>query len=461
MFLIKKIDSLNKAHKRWCIIMQLSKDDLLKCINKSVDGIMISDHRGVILYVNEQYIALTKLSKDIIGHNMQEYVEAKVVEQSTCLSAIKHNRVYTRIHHELNDVEIISVSKPVYNKRKEIEYVITNVRDISTYINIEKNLKQTDRKFGELFDAIKENKQELVVSSPEMINIMHLAKKVSKVDTSILLLGETGVGKDVFAEFIHKNSMRKDERFIALNCGAIPNELMESELFGYEAGSFTGGLKEGKQGILYHANKGTLFLDEIGDLPYHLQVKLLRVLEKRKYSPIGSVKEIPVDIRVIAATNKNIQEQIRNNKFREDLYYRLSVLTLLIPPLRKRQGDIIPLAVYFLKKYNSKYGVSKKFDTDTLIQLQRYHWPGNVRELKNIIEKMVILSQGDILDFQLAFAHEEITEEQLSLKSFLGKKEKEYLINMKKVYKTTREVANAIGVDHSTVVRKYKKYGIS
>ena len=192
-----------------------------------------------------------------------------------------------------------------------------------------------------------------------------------------------------------------------------------------------------------------------------MQVKLLRVLEKRKYSPIGSVKEIPVDIRVIAATNKNIQEQIRNNKFREDLYYRLSVLTLLIPPLRKRQGDIIPLAVYFLKKYNSKYGVSKKFDTDTLIQLQRYHWPGNVRELKNIIEKMVILSQGDILDFQLAFAHEEITEEQLSLKSFLGKKEKEYLINMKKVYKTTREVANAIGVDHSTVVRKYKKYGIS
>ncbi len=293
-----------------------------------------------------------------------------------------------------------------------------------------------------------------------MMQVINLAKTVSKVDASVLILGETGVGKDVVACYIHKNSPRACQRFITLNCGAIPGELMESELFGYTPGSFTGGLKEGKKGILHYAQNGTLFLDEIGELPQYLQVKLLRVLENRVYSPIGSVEEIPIDIRIIAATNQNIQEQIQKNKFREDLYYRLSVVTINIPPLRERQSDIIPLAVHFLKRYTSKYGITKKLGIDTLIQLQQYDWPGNVRELKNMIEKMVILSQGNTLDFP---SNNNMNRKEMSeykLNEYMERMEKEYLINVKKLFSSTRQMAEAIGVDHSTVVRKFKKYNL-
>ncbi len=438
----------------------ITNEDMIKCIDESNDGIMISDAEGRILYVNASYLNLTKLDKTILGHNIDEYVSKGIITKSTCLSCIKYQRTYTHVHHEKNGVEIITVSKPVFSANGELEYTITNVRDISSYVNINQNLMEVNEKIAQSSNSIECGDKEIIANSPEMMQVIDLAKTVSKVDASVLILGETGVGKDVVACYIHKNSPRACQRFITLNCGAIPGELMESELFGYTPGSFTGGLKEGKKGILHYAQNGTLFLDEIGELPQYLQVKLLRVLENRVYSPIGSVEEIPIDIRIIAATNQNIQEQIQKNRFREDLYYRLSVVTINIPPLRERQSDIIPLAVHFLKRYTSKYGITKKLGVDTLIQLQQYDWPGNVRELKNMIEKMVILSQGNTLDFP---SNNNMNRKEMSeykLNEYMERMEKEYLINVKKLFSSTRQMAEAIGVDHSTVVRKFKKYNL-
>jgi transcriptional regulator with PAS, ATPase and Fis domain len=428
----------------------------------SNDGLMIADSEGVILYASRNYYKYTKLNKDILGHNIFEYEKKGFFSKSSCLSCIKYNKTYTRIHKEKNNVEIIAVSSPVFDENNNLEYVITNVRDISSYVNINEKLSEVSKELKQPSDEmVLIDDIEIVANSPEMIQVLNRAKIVSKTSVSVMILGETGVGKDVVANYIHKNSARRNERFITLNCGAIPKELMESELFGYTPGSFTGGLKEGKKGILHYANNGTLFLDEIGELSPYLQVKLLRVLENNVYAPIGSAEEIPIDIRIISATNRDLKKQISENKFREDLYYRLGVVFINVPPLRERQADIIPLATYFLKYFISKYDVNKQIEADTLIQLQQHAWPGNVRELRNTIEKMVILSQGDIL---------EIPEDNLNdndsnltnykLKDYMEHVEKEYLTNAKKLFQNSREMGKVMGVDHSTILRKLKKYNI-
>ncbi|HOK49317.1 MAG TPA: sigma 54-interacting transcriptional regulator [Sedimentibacter sp.] len=359
-------------------------------------------------------------------------------------------------------MEIITVSKPIFDEEGNLKYVITNARDISSYVNINKKLTEVNNNFSSHSEEKTYVGDEgIIVNSPEMIRVMDLAKLVSRTSVSVMILGETGVGKDVIANYIHKNSDRKNERFITLNCGAIPKELMESELFGYTPGSFTGGLKEGKNGILHYAQRGTLFLDEICELPLHLQVKLLRVLENNVYTPIGSAEEIPIDIRIISATNRNVKDLIKENKFREDLYYRLGVVFINIPPLRERQADIIPLATHFLKYYMSKYDVYKNIEVDTLIQLQEYDWPGNVRELRNTIEKIVILSQGDTFEIPEDNMQDGENIMKYKLKDYMEQVERRYLHNASKLFSSSREMGEAIGVDHSTVLRKLRKYNIS
>jgi transcriptional regulator with PAS, ATPase and Fis domain len=441
----------------------ISIKDLVKCLDNSNDGFMISDSEGKILYASNSYYELTKLNDCILGHNISEYEKTGIITKSSCLSCIKYKRTYTRIHKEKNGVEITTVSRPIFDENDNLQYVVTNVRDISSYVNINKKLTEVHKEFSNSSDKIISGEDEgIIANSPEMMRVIELAKLVSKTSVSVMLLGETGVGKDVIANYIHNNSDRKDERIITLNCGAIPKELMESELFGYTPGSFTGGLKNGKKGILHYAQNGTLFLDEIGELPPYLQVKLLRVMENNVYTPIGSVEEIPIDIRIISATNQNIKKLISENKFREDLYYRLGVVFINIPPLRERQSDIIPLATFFIKYYTGKYGVDKHIEADTLIQLQENNWPGNVRELRNTIEKMVILSQGDVLEIPEDEDNIQDGDNKMNykLKDYMEQAEKKYLVNVSKLFSTSREMGEAIGVDHSTVLRKLKKYNI-
>jgi len=299
--------------------------------------------------------------------------------------------------------------------------------------------------------------------------VLELMVRVSQVESTVLITGESGVGKEVAAKRIHRLSRKENGPFITINCGAIPENLMESELFGYEKGSFTGAGKEGKIGLMEAANGGNIFLDEIGELPLNLQVKLLRVIQEKVIYRIGGIKPITLDVRIIAATNRNLKEMVRKKTFREDLFYRLNVVQIEIPPLRQRREDILPLSQYFLSKYCSKYNKQKRISPQVFKIFESYYWPGNIRELENVIERAVILSQGDSIDVNhlpenLYVVHNEQAEIEVivrgitSLNDGVQLMEKELLRKALGTEKSSRKTALLLGITHTTVLRKAKQY---
>ena len=246
---------------------------------------------------------------------------------------------------------------------------------------------------------------EFIVSSPSMKKIIELAAKVAKTDATVLLIGESGTGKEVLARFIHRNSPRANKNFVAVNCAAIPSNLLESEMFGYEKGAFSGAIKS-HPGKFEQADKGTLLLDEISEMPLELQAKLLRVLQEKVIDRIGATKPKEVDVRIICTTNRNIEEDVKEGKFREDLYYRISVFPIRIPPLRERRDEIEQLAYHFLNRFSRQFGKNiTKFDKGVLELLENYPWPGNIRELQNVIERAVVLAEGNTITKDKIFLH--------------------------------------------------------
>jgi len=302
-----------------------------------------------------------------------------------------------------------------------------------------------------------------------MYKVMEKAVRLSQVDTTILLQGEAGVGKGYFANLIHNASPRQDKPFIRVDAGAIPEQLIESELFGYKGGAFTGALIKGKLGYFEIAEEGTLFLDEIAEIPLQIQVKLLRFLENSQIVRVGDTTTKTINTRVIAATNKRLDNMVEEGKFRKDLFFRLNVIPLTIPPLRERVEDIPPLIYYFLKKFNQKYSTQKAIFPQALECLCSYSFPGNIRELSNLIEQLVVLLPGDKIDIEDIPSH--IRNKQISINHFLqsdklnlpaakAKLEKELIARALKAYESQRKAAVHLGVDHSTLARKIKKYNI-
>ena len=279
----------------------------------------------------------------------------------------------------------------------------------------------------------------------------------------------------MFARAIHNRSKRKNKPFIEINASAIPESIFEAEVFGYEAGAFTGASKDGKIGLIELADQGTLFFDEIAEIPLDLQVKLLKVLEEKKITRVGGTKSIEVDFRLIVATNRDLEKMVQEGKFRKDLYYRLNVVPLTIPPLRERKEDIYELAQYFLDTYNKKYGFEKVFHPQTLELFQKYDWPGNVRELENLVERLIVTTEGKVIHPEQLPMHnflenmnddaswniEMFEENGLKLKEVIEEVEKKWLQRAYRQYKTTYEMAEALGISQATVVRKLKKYGIN
>jgi transcriptional regulator with PAS, ATPase and Fis domain len=290
---------------------------------------------------------------------------------------------------------------------------------------------------------------------------------VAHVDSTVLLIGDSGVGKEVLAKHIHNNSVRKDGPFIKINCGAIPETLLESELFGYERGAFTGASKEGKPGLFEMAHNGTLLLDEIGDLPLSLQVKLLRALQDREICRIGSTKTLSVNVRILAATNRNLAEMVQQGTFREDLFFRLNVVPVQIPPLRDRRPDIIPLLYHFCNKYYKKYNIRKQFSPEVLEEFYEYNWPGNIRELENIVERLVVTApETMITPAHLPEGFRKVTKSSAAKIVVQGVMPyKEALLEMEnaligealKLYGSTYKAAKVLGIDQSTVIRKLQK----
>ncbi len=377
-------------------------------IESSFDGIFVTDGAANVLMLNSAYERITGIKKeDLIGKNMRDLVRDGVYSQSGSLMVIEKRRQITLRQLLKHGKEILITSTPVFSKDNGIMYIVTNVRDISELVNLKNQLLNT-RALNERYLAELEHMKNKLIENPEIIvkdqnmfKIIEMALMVAKVDTTLLLNGETGVGKGQLSKLIHKNSYRAKESFIEVNCGAIPQNLIESELFGYEKGAFTGANIKGKTGLFELASKGTILLDEISELTPDLQVKLLKVLEDKVVYRIGGEAPIPVNARVIAATNKNLQEMVNEGSFREDLFYRLNVVPIYLPPLRERRDDIIPLSLKFLSDFNKRHQMNKYFSPNVLNPLLNYKWPGNVRELRNLIERMVVISQEDELKEEL------------------------------------------------------------
>jgi TyrR family helix-turn-helix protein len=300
-----------------------------------------------------------------------------------------------------------------------------------------------------------------------MQNVMMLAKRLASVNTTVLITGESGVGKGLIAKTLHEEGNRWKEPFVTVNCGAIPENLIESELFGYVAGAFTGSRSGGKKGLFEAAQNGTIFLDEISELPLNLQVKLLQVIQERQITPVGSTEAIPIDVRIISATNRDLETLVKEGKFREDLYYRLNVVPLNVPPLRERHEDILPLIQLNLAKCNRNLHENKRISSDALSILIKYPWPGNTRELQNIVERLLITTSHDVISSEDIFefikqAAEENTSisVDLSLAAAMEKAEKEILEQALENYKSTRAIAKVLQVSQPTIVRKLNKYGL-
>jgi len=450
--------------------------DLIAVLEQSYDGIILSDHSGRIFFANDK--AIQRLANinagSIIGLTSQELMDRVIiVEETKTQISYENNRCAVLLTHKLKSgVEALITSVPVYRAdsgAKPFCY-IANFREITDLNNLKKELEETKSKTQSYFSELTELRNRLlkadqvIARSSTMRNIMEKLLKISTADVNVYLHGESGVGKEVVAKLIHKMSHRKDGPFIQINCGAIPENLLESELFGYEKGAFTGANSLGKPGILETAQKGTILLDEIGDLSLTLQVKLLKAIQNREFYRVGGINPVKMDVRVICATNKDLDEMVKRGLFREDLFYRINVIPIFIPPLRDRREDILPLTYHFLHKFNQKYGHDRTLSLEVCKALEQYEWPGNVRELENIIERLVIMSEErqirsfNLPDYFLDYQKDKSLTEMKPLKEAVAQLEIKLISEAVKKYGSVRKAAEKLGVDHSTLVKKQKKF---
>jgi PAS domain S-box-containing protein len=453
-----------------------SKDELDAIIECSYDGIYITDKYGNTLNTNSAIERITGIPKHYyIGKNTTHLIKRGILEESVTQKVMEKRGTVSVVQKNFNQKETLMTGSPIFNEDGEIEKIVTNIRDLSELNDLNDELKkaqQLNEKYKEELNLLKASTiidSDVIIKSDKMIEIFNMVGRLSSFDTTILILGETGVGKDVLVRHLYKTSSRfKEGQLVKVNCGAIPKELLESELFGYEGGAFSGASKNGKAGMFELAHKGILFLDEVGELPFDLQVKLLRVLQEKEIMRVGGTKTKKVDVRLIAATNRDLKEMVKNGHFREDLYYRLNVVPVSIPPLRLRQDDILPLIHYYLNRYNQKYSESKILDKDLNNFFYHYEWPGNVRELSNLIERLVLtipnktITVSDLPDEYKKKSDMNINSTgDLSLKETVELAERTVLKTALVQYKTTYEIAEALKTSQATIVRKLQKYNLS
>lgn len=378
----------------------LDKELLVKILDNTFMNIFVADSNGKIVFANQGSLDVLGISReDLIGMTCQELLDKNIIDHSITLDSLGKKESVVGEQRTIMGHNLLAISRPLLDDEDNIIYIMTNSSpDVSMHSfmkTLEKEHQNTQRYKNALTYILENNghRNTMIVRSEIMQQLLVQMMPAIRSDCAILLYGESGTGKDVFANFIHTNSPRATEPFVPVNCGAIPQQLMESEFFGYESGAFTGASRKGHIGFFQMADKGTLFLDEIGELPLSMQSKLLRVLEDRMVTPIGGKKRVQVNIRIIAATNRDLSEMVREKAFREDLYYRLNVIPFTIPPLRERQDDILPMAKLFLERY-SKH---KLFAPEVEKALLEYSWRGNVRELKNIVERLSIMVSSDVI----------------------------------------------------------------
>lgn len=439
--------------------IEITAETLKKLLDYSSDEIFIFNNKRQIIYVNgvcERNYGLKK--EDLLGRYSNDLFEKEYWTPSIYPEVYIRKEPLSMIQTTNTGAELLTSAIPVLNDDNEVELVITTARELKNYKTINENkLMPSNEAHG------------MIAHSKAFKNTITFAQKIAKTNSTVLIQGESGTGKGILARYIHHVSNRKDKPFLVINCAAIPEKLLESELFGYTKGAFTGADPSGKIGLLEAANNGTVFLDEIGDISLVLQAKLLQVIQDKEFIPIGGQEKKKVNIRFIAATNRDLEKSIEAGQFREDLYYRLNVIDIVLPPLRERKEDITPLIYYFLNKFNKEYGTNKLISQKCLDVLTNYFWPGNIRQLENLMEKLVIVSNSiiDIHDLPETFEQKKKIKIQLEAPLTMDEAvEQVKQLMIKKSYekhKSSRKVAKELEISQSTATRLIRKYcnGIS
>lgn len=367
-------------------------------------GVIVYDGQGNVVLVNTVMINWRNIPRNeyqtMNVHDFMDVIDVcvfdLVLQEKKRISRLQYYHNYQKTGG-IPRVRIVTGS-PIFDGQGNIQYVITMLQDVDDFQTLHRTLLEENKILYTQRPRTREEKASIVAKSPEIKQLLSVADNIAPLDSTVLLFGESGSGKEVFANYIHEHSKRKDKPIITVNCAAFPENLIEAELFGYEKGSFTGANREGKMGLAEAADGGTLFLDEINSLSLSVQGKILRMIEEKSIQRIGSVRSKRVDFRLITATNQDLLDMVHKGTFREDLYYRLHVIPLTIPPVRSRQEDIVPLCLHFLEYFCKKYNMRKNFSDGVLEQVQRYQWPGNVREIRNFVERMVVMTPAATTD---------------------------------------------------------------
>nr|WP_305146593.1 sigma 54-interacting transcriptional regulator [Anaerovorax odorimutans] len=457
--------------------MDIAKEvEILKtAFESSYDGIHILDSDGNTLYINSACTRIEGISKEeAMNRTIKELVANGVYSESVTLKVLETKAPTTIIQTAKNGSQLLSTGTPTFKEDGSIDKVIVNSRDITALNELKRELsvkEELARQYRVELELLKKEhgkQADLIAKSPAMQKIIRLALNVAKVDSTVLITGESGVGKGVLAEFIHNNSACAEGPFIKIDCSSIPESLFESELFGYEKGAFTGAERTGKAGLLELANGGTVFLDEIGEMPLSMQPKLMRAIQHREIVPVGGKLVKKLDLRIIAATNVDLAQKVRDKEFREDLYYRLNVVPIRIPALRERKEDILPLILRLMEKLNEHYGFHKHLTEEVKDTLLEYEWPGNIRELENVIERILVSTQDDIIDSKSLPSHltrgktgdfpfYKMTAEDY--KTALAKYDAHLLKQAVQEAGSIPKAAQKLGVDATTIRRKMARYG--
>jgi len=478
MAVFEDMTALTNMTNRMKGFQQLSIE-LDTIIDSSNDGLWICDGNGVVVRINpasEKMIGI-KAAK-VVGRHMSELVEKKLVDRSVTLEVLKTGKKVSLVQKTRIGRHLFLTGTPVFDKNGDLFRVVVNERDITEITELQEQLREnaalTEQYKQDMLERqIEETEaRQIIAHSENFRKIIQKAVKLAQVDSTVLILGESGTGKGVIADLIHKYSSRAGHPMIRINCGAIPDTLVESELFGYEKGAFTGAGHKGKPGKFETADKGIIFLDEIAELPLGSQVKLLKFLEDGMITRVGGTRSRQVDVRIIAATNRDLKEMIAGNQFRSDLYYRLHVVPMTIPPLRDRSECLVPLITHYLDRFSDKYDKPRlTLSRNALDTLSAYRFPGNVRELINICERLVVMTAGTrvrVEDLPAGIRKSMPPDETgdadwrpgRSLPQMVADLEEKVLVQALKHGGTQARAAGLLGIDQSTIARKLKKYGI-
>lgn len=474
--LLEESTNLEKIAKRMRFFHNIIRE-LDAIIDSSSDGLFVCDAGANVIRVNPASERIHNIkAKELIGKNMVDLIRHGFIDRSAALEA-SQSKTTVSLLQDKDNRKLISTGTPVFDDDGKLIRVVVSERDISEIDKLQRELEeqaslkdQLQHQLLEMQQADLKNNQ-IIARSPSMIRALEKAIKASPANSSVLITGESGVGKGLIANLIHKNSSRSEKPLIRINCGAIPETLIESELFGYEAGAFTGAQAKGKPGSLELADGGSLFLDEIAELPLSAQVKLLRFLEDGRLIRLGGSKVRTIDARILAATHRNLKEMVAKGAFRHDLYYRLNVIPLHLPALRERNDCIPPLVRYYIDYFANMNNARKRLSRSAFEALLTYPYPGNIRELMNICERAVVMSETEVIDLpdlprdvvqykpeEPAFVGE--WPKEMTLKQMLNSVERKILVRALNKYKNQNEVAAALGVSQPTIARRLKEYGI-